>query len=284
MRQATGVVVVLAMLVGNGGLRALTSAEFRSESAEVNGIRLHYRIGGSGPAVLLLHGFSGAGVWWDSVMDDFAASHTTIVPDLPMHGRSEGRDGPYRYADVAKDLYGLLDHLGIKRTRGVGYSAGGEVLLHMAIDQPQRIEAMSLVAAAHEIPEAGITMMRKFPEVEDCPEAYRDYWLQVHPGGEPQVRSLLKAMRPLADIPGNMVGEDALARIEAPTLLIVGDRDPFVPLEIVLQMLRALPEAELWVVPGQEHLPLWPAWGGSPAAGETFPGVVVDFFQEAAGE
>jgi pimeloyl-ACP methyl ester carboxylesterase len=284
VKPGVGVVVVLLSLLGTNFLHGGESEGLHSESVEVNGIRLHYRIGGSGPPLLLLHGFSGSGTWWDPLVAEFAESHTTIVPDLPGHGRSEGREGPYRYRDAASDLFGLLDHLGIENVRGMGYSAGGEVLLHMAIDRPERIETMALVAAAHTLPDEAVAALKEFPTFEENPPAYREYWLQNHPGGEPQVRSLLAAMRGLADVPENMVGEEQLGRITAPTLLVVGDRDPFVPLEVVLRTFRALPQAELWVVPGQEHSAVWPDWGGSQAAGEIFPGVVIGFLQGATGE
>ncbi len=258
--------------------------KFRNGSAEANGIRLHYRIGGSGPPLLLIHGFTGTGAWWEPLLNTFGAHHTTIIPDLPGHGRSESRDGPYRYSVVANDLHALLDHLKINKVRAVGFSAGGEIALHMALQQPKRIEAMALVGAAHELPEAAISILRGFPDLEDNPLAYREYWLRIHPGGKPQVRSLLAAMRGLADVPDNMVGEELLGLIEAPTLLVVGDRDPWVSLEIALRAFRALPEAALWVVPGQEHLAVWPDWGGSGPAGEIFPRVVLDFLQNAVGE
>ncbi len=218
---------------------------------------------GSGPPLLLLHGFSGAGSWWDPLLGDLSQEHTLIIPDLPLHGRSTGHPGPYLYRQVSAELFALLDHLGIDRVQAIGYSAGGAILLHMATQQPRRIKAMSLVSAAHTLTEPNREVLRTWPAFEAMPETTRTYWLGAHPGGEAQVRRLLEALRGMADESDNMsfTPED-LARIQARTLLIVGDRDALVPLELALEMHRAIPDAALWVVPGVGHSPVLPNWGG----------------------
>lgn len=249
-------------------------------TAEVNGVRLHYRVVGAGPPLLLLHGFTGAGSWWDPLLDDLSKDHTVIVPDLPAHGRSTGHPGPYLYRQAARDMYALLDYLGIGRFNAIGYSAGGIILLHMATQELHRIEAMTLVSAAHRSIDPVRTLLREWPELEANPEEMRSYWLRIHPGGEDQVRSLLDSLRSLADEGDNMsFTPESLSRIEARTLLVTGDRDPLVPLELALEMYRAIPDAAIWVVPSQGHSAIWPDWGGSPEAGRVFPDVVREFFR-----
>lgn len=251
LRPLSLILPILALL-GSGQAVAQDTARtplIRAETAEVNGIQLHYRTGGAGPPLLLLHGFLGAGSWWDPLTEDLSKRHTLIIPDLPLHARSTGHPGSYRYRDVAADLYALPDQLGIDRTHAIGYSAGGIILLHMATQQPRRIEAMSLVSAAHLLTEPNRKRLRQWPEFEACSEAMRAYTLRVHPGGERQVRSLLKALRSMPDVGDNMsfTPED-LSRIQARTLLAIGDRDTLVPVELGVEMYRAIPNAALWVV------------------------------------
>ena len=94
------VTVTLSVLLTPQEVRAQAST-VRHDSVEVNGIRLHYRVAGSGPTVLLLHGFTGAGAWWNPLFEGLAKDYTTIVPDLPGHGSSQGRDGPDLRSRVA---------------------------------------------------------------------------------------------------------------------------------------------------------------------------------------
>ena len=247
------------------------TASVRAATAEVNGIEIHYRTVGNGPP-LLLHGFSGAGSWWDPLLEDLADDHTLIIPDLPLHGRSTGRTGAYRFEDVATDLYALMDELGIGRFRAAGYSGGGIALTHMLTQQPNRIESAVLLSAPGVLSEAQILA---FPSFEDHSARVRDYWLEAHPGGEPQVRRLITSFHALSGVGEEVnVTPEQLSTIKARTLLIVGDRDPVVPLELALVMYRAIPDAALWVIPGQGHSPVMPDWGGSPEARRIFPDVV----------
>lgn len=246
-------------------------------TATVNGDRLYYRIGGDGPPLLLIHGFTFTGQEWDPFLDDLGAQHTVIIPDLPGHGRSMDVSGEFRYRDVAARMFLLLDELGIWRFSAIGQSAGVSLLVHMALQQPGRVEAMVLVAGAHRLVAAGRAQLRGL-QLEDMPEALVDYYRRYHPGGEAQARSLFARLRALADNYEDLdLPPDRLAAIEARTLLVWGDRDEAYPVEVALEMYRAIPHAALWVVPDQGHYPIWEWLGGSREAEEAFSSVVLDF-------
>lgn len=274
-------IFVSLLLLQSGEVVAQDGAgdiQVQADTAEVNGIEIYYRKVGSGPPVLLLHGFTGTGSWWDSLLDDLSEEQTLIIPDLPKHGRSTGRPGQYLYSDVSTDLFVLLDHLDIDRFKAIGYSAGGIILLHMATQEPHRIRAMSLVSAAHVLTEPNRERLKNWPSFEEWPEETQEYWLELHPGGKDQVETLLKALRQMA-IEGNNMDftPEELSRIEAHTLLIIGDRDDLVPMKLGLEMYQAIPNAAFWVVPGQGHSPVWPERGGSQEAREIFPDLVQEF-------
>lgn len=248
---------------------------------EVEGVSFHVRTAGSGPPLLLLHGFTGAGRWWDPLVEDLAARHTLIIPDLPLHGRSTGRS-EWRYADVAADVLALMDTLGFTSFGAVGYSAGGEILLHMAARQPRRLDAVVLVSAVHRLTEDSRATLRNWPAFDEMSQNVREYWTEIHPGGRAQVQVLIEALRSVADQDDAMnFSSDDLARITAPTLIVIGDRDGFAPVEVGLELLRGLPRAGLWVVPGQGHSPLLEDWGGSPEAQRVFADVVQRFLETA---
>lgn len=268
------VTAALATLLASGGLWA-QSTTLRADSVEVNGIRLHYRAGGDGPPLLLLHGFTGAGVWWDPLLERLAENYTTIVPDLPGHGRSEGGPNPYRFDEVATDIYALMDELGVDRFRAVGYSGGGIVLIHMATQEPGRIESMAVVSAPHVHSRSTIL---EFPSFEDHPAQVREYWLEVHPGGETQVRRLIASFHRLGEYVEEIdVPPEELSSIEARTLIVLGDRDPVFPVHLALEMYQAIPNAALWIIPMEGHSAMWPDWGGSAEAASIFPVVVTRF-------
>src|SRR5689334_9521482 len=103
---------------------------------------LHARDTGSGDPLLLLHGFTGSGDDWQHVFARPLDGYRVITPDLPGHGRSPNPRPDFKFADVARDVFALLDGLGIDRVRAIGMSAGANTLLHMATQQPERITAM----------------------------------------------------------------------------------------------------------------------------------------------
>jgi 2-succinyl-6-hydroxy-2,4-cyclohexadiene-1-carboxylate synthase len=115
----------------------------------VNGIALNVEDEGAGPALMLLHGFTGDVSTWQPLLAALPGFRTVRV-DLIGHGRSDAPDDPQRYSleNAASDLAAVLDALGIERTAVLGYSLGGRVALQLAVEQPQRLWALALESAS----------------------------------------------------------------------------------------------------------------------------------------
>lgn len=96
---------------------------FSHREATVNGVRLHYVIGGSGSPILLVHGFPETWYAWRKVMPLLAKRHTLIVPDLRGAGASD-KAGPYDTGTMAEDLHQLVLQLGYRRIDLVGHDIG----------------------------------------------------------------------------------------------------------------------------------------------------------------
>src|SRR5689334_6634954 len=100
-----GAVAVGAALAMGRAAHAAPAADavpgFRSGSAEVNGTRIHYRIGGSGPAVVLLHGYAETGHMWNPLVPLLAKTHTVVVPDLRGAGDSSKPETGYGKKNMA---------------------------------------------------------------------------------------------------------------------------------------------------------------------------------------
>jgi pimeloyl-ACP methyl ester carboxylesterase len=105
--------------------------------ADVNGVRLHYRIAGQGSPVVLLHGYAQTGHMWLPLVPSLAQRHTVIVPDLRGAGDSSKPASGYDKKTLAVDIHGLADSLGFDRVSIVGHDIGLMVAYAYAAQFPQ---------------------------------------------------------------------------------------------------------------------------------------------------
>lgn len=218
-------------------------------------MQMSYVDAGEGKPLLLLHGYTGASSDWAVYFDELAGQYRLIIPDLRGHGRSTNPSGEYTQRQAARDVQALLDHLGVTSFQAIGASGGGNLLLHLATQQPERVEAMVLISAVSYYPEQARTIMRSFT-LEQISDEERQRLQQRHPRGDEQIQELFRLGRAFAEQDDDMHFTPAsLSTITARTLLIFGDRDPFYPVSMALDMYRALPHAYLWIVPNGGHVP-----------------------------
>src|SRR3954471_6190156 len=98
----------------------------------INGFEMYYEERGGGEPLVLLHGGTGIGADWQHVFTDGdPTGFRLIVPKLRGHGRSTN-PGAFTFRDAARDVFALLDHLGLARVKAIGLSMGAKTLLHMA--------------------------------------------------------------------------------------------------------------------------------------------------------
>jgi pimeloyl-ACP methyl ester carboxylesterase len=118
---------------------------------KVAGLRIHcLTAGGSGPAVLLLHGsaFDAAGVSFGSAISTLSTRCRVFAPDLPGFGESDAMPDGWGFADYSAFLSPLLTELGLQRASLVGLSMGGGVALGFALDAPEQVERLVLIDSA----------------------------------------------------------------------------------------------------------------------------------------
>jgi pimeloyl-ACP methyl ester carboxylesterase len=106
-----------------------------------------YTVAGSGEPLILLHGLGGNRRTWDRIIDDLAATHTVIAPDLPGHGESDAPAGDYSLGALAASVRDLLVALGRPAATVVGHSLGGGIALQFAYQFPERIERLVLISS-----------------------------------------------------------------------------------------------------------------------------------------
>ena len=124
-----------------------TPSGFTDRFAKVNGVRLHYVIGGKGSPVVLLHGYAETGHMWRPIMPLLAQRHTVIVPDLRGAGGSAKPPAGYDKKNMAVDIHELTSSLGLDRVRIVGHDIGLMVAYAYAAQFPQAAERVVLMDA-----------------------------------------------------------------------------------------------------------------------------------------
>ena len=227
----------------------------------LDGQQLYFEVHGTGEPLLLLHGFSGSSQDWIPSVAQWGTKFQLIVPDLRGHGLSGILSKPFRHEDAATDMFALLDHLGMRACKAVGISAGGNVLLHVATKQPERIKAMVIVSATPYFPAQARAIMNQYPD--NLPEEQWEILRRRHPGGDTQIKAILVSTKSFATSYDDLnFTTPLLSRIQARTFIIQGDRDPLYPVELSMEMARAIPKSRLWIIPNEGHGPVigsrWP--------------------------
>jgi len=120
---------------------------FRETSAEVNGVRINYKIGGHGSPVVLLHGYAETSHMWIPLLPLLATSHTVIAPDLRGAGGSERTPDGYDKKTLAQDVRGLVRQLGYERAVVVGHDIGLMVAYAYAAQYPGEVSKVILMDA-----------------------------------------------------------------------------------------------------------------------------------------
>ncbi len=219
--------------------------------AQVNGLRMYYEIHGKGRPILLLHGGIGGISIWSKTIQVLAKDHQVIAPEQMGHGHTA--DLPSRefsYAQMSEDTAALLQQLHITSVDVFGGSDGGIIGYLLAINHPQLVR--KLVTSGSNVDREGLPPP-KSGEVtpEQLPKMFRDEYERVSPDGPQHYRVFINRVAAMwRKYP--YVERSKLASIGCPTLIMVGDHD-FFPVEVADHIAKAIPGAQLMVVPGAGH-------------------------------
>ena len=150
MKRALVIAVVVgsALVLNTLWVNSRTRAAVAREGGEVMSTKVvpaNVRVQGSGPAIVLIHGFGAAIDWWDQIAPQLATNHRVISIDLIGHGGTEAPASGYSIPRQAALVAAVLDSLGVERVTVIGHSMGGEVATALAEQNPARIERMILI-------------------------------------------------------------------------------------------------------------------------------------------
>ncbi|NEB04191.1 alpha/beta hydrolase [Streptomyces sp. SID13726] len=112
---------------------------------QVDGVRLHYLRAGSGPLMVLLHGWPQTSDCWRPVLTELAAEFTVVAPDLRGYGLSDKPTAGYDKRRMAADMAGLVEALGFEKATVVGHDRGGRVAHRWGLDRPDQVERLAVL-------------------------------------------------------------------------------------------------------------------------------------------
>jgi pimeloyl-ACP methyl ester carboxylesterase len=248
-----------------------------------NGIDIYYEEQGQGPPLLLIHGGVLTGESWQPYRAAFAAHYRVIMPDSRGHGRTANPTGEMSFRLLADDMAALVRVLALQRPLICGYSDGGQVALEIGMRYPDLPQALAIGGAYPELTEGSRKWVRSILGDAASPDVDTGQFERDNPGfaaflrqqhGPEAWQTLLKQIKPMWNATLNYSADD-FARVTAPTLVLLGDRDGFVSVEEGVTMYRLLPHAEFAVVPGAEHTDFI----DSPAKVALVQPLILDFLQ-----
>ncbi|HZS05530.1 MAG TPA: alpha/beta hydrolase [Blastocatellia bacterium] len=249
------------------------------QTMPVNDIEMYYEIRGEGEPLLLLHGGTGVGANWELIFKSPPEGCRLVIPDLRGHGRSTNPSMKFTFRQSALDVFALLDGLGIKRFKAIGMSLGAKTLLHVATQQPDRVEAMVLVSATPYFPEQARAAMSEITPDNQTEEEWQRM-RQWHKHGDEQIRALWSMTNAFKDSYDDMnFTPPYLSTITARTLIVHGDRDPLYPVSLAMEMYAAIPRSYLWVIPNGGHGPIFGEYTGSGEPTGRFAGTALAFLR-----
>jgi pimeloyl-ACP methyl ester carboxylesterase len=223
-----------------------------------NGLDIGYDVVGEGPPLLLLHGASSGGrLDFGHQLARFRKDFTCYLPDARGHGatRWDAADG-FSYDWLLEDTVAFADALGLGAVHLAGFSMGGGTAIGVASRWPERVLTLVVMGITPEREPRASVARRLF----DAERIKRDEpaWAEVLDGRHDPVQGEGGWER-LLPVIGTAIGsQDLLSpadlrRVDAPTLVIAGDRDPLVPVDQAWGLKRQLPDARLLIVPDCGH-------------------------------
>ena len=223
-----------------------------------NGLDIGYDVLGVGPPIVLLHGSTSTGrADFAAQLPLFEKAFRVHLPDARGHGRTrwDAADG-FTYAMLVDDVLAFVNELGLDTFHLLGFSMGAMTALQVASREPDRIRTLvAMGITTQREPRATVVRRTLDPErIERDDARWAANLATLHDDiqGQGAWRRLLPAIaRDVAVQP--LLTHRELHSIEAPTLVVAGDRDPFVPVDHAWGLKRQLPNAQLLIVPDCGH-------------------------------
>jgi pimeloyl-ACP methyl ester carboxylesterase len=223
---------------------------FKSDYAEVNGIKMYYEIYGTGKPLVLIHGGgSTIQTTFGRIIPVLEKSRQIIAVELQAHGRTQDRNAPSSFQQDGDDVAALLQSLKISKADFLGFSNGGNTAMQIAMRHPALVNKLIVASSFYKregIPD-GFWKGMDHANFNDMPQPYKDAFLKVNNDSTALLAMFNRdatRMRTFKDW-----SDSDLKSITASTLLISADKDVATP-EHTVAMSRLIPHCQLAIIPG----------------------------------
>ena len=218
--------------------------------AQTSDAKIYYEVYGKGEPILILHG-GGVGSPYEmgKIIDDLKKNYKVIVMSTRGHGRSEIGNSPLTYKQKADDAVAVLNSVGEKSVKILGFSDGAYTAYEIAALYPEKVERIVAIGA-------GTLQKGFFPDkmsltdLEKFDSKFIEEQKKIRPEPERWQEFCDKYMKFWHEM---SVGEETFSKIKCPVLLIVGDEDDHAPVITVLQAHQIIENSRLCVVPKAWH-------------------------------
>ena len=244
-----------------------------------NGIDMYYEDYGTGKPVVLLHGGLSTSTMMKAFVPALAKHFRVITPDLRGHGKTNNPSSQFSYRLLAHDLAEFINRLELDQPFVCGWSDGGQIALELGMQYPALAKGLLVGAAWFKFSESYQNFSRflgveapghvNYEQTEKAVPQLVAALRSLHEPGPDYWKELLQQISTMWLTPLGYTAAD-FQRITVPTLILVGDRDPVVPVEEAVEMYRLISKAELAIAAHTDH--------GFPRANpETFTSLTLSF-------
>lgn len=236
--------------------------------APANGLKVYYEVYGAGKPLVLLHGaFMTIATNWGELIPELAKTRKVIAIEMQGHGHTPYSDRKLNQVTLASDVEAVLNYLKVDSADVVGYSMGGTIAYQFATQSAKRVNKLVIISSTYKstgwLPEVNNAFKGLKPEMlSNTP--MKTAYDAVAPD-KTKWTNFLTQMIAYANVPFDM-GDDKLAKITSPVLIIAGDNDGLDKIELIRTYrllggdkfadMGAMPKAQLAIVPAQGHVSL----------------------------
>jgi len=235
-----------------GTATAVPSALFTEGYIEADGFRIRYKEAGQGEPLVSLHGAGGMKLYRSHAL--LAEQYRVIVFEVPGFGDSPANERSQSMPDLARTMAQAVTNLGLERCNLMGNSFGGKLALWLAVQQPEQVQALILVAPAAIRPEGGLPPSALTPE-QLMARLYAHPERQAPlPPLDPAIRAKQQALvRRVMGPPRDEALESRLPGLNIPVLVLFGTMDRMIPPEMGRLYCETLPNCHLILVYDAGH-------------------------------
>jgi pimeloyl-ACP methyl ester carboxylesterase len=231
----------------------MTTTEIVKDYVDAGGVRTYYEAQGAGDPVVVLHGGFCTVETFGGLVPPLAEQYRVWAPERRGHGRTADVDGPITYDNMSDDTIAFLDAVGVGPAHLVGWSDGALVALLVALRRPELVRKLVLIGQSinhdGEVPEARV--MAANMSADALPPFLRELYVAVSPDGPEHFDVVAAKLIELYQTEPSVPLAEVKA-VTAPTLVVIGD-DDICSVEHAAAVARAIPDAQLAVVPNTSH-------------------------------